>query len=146
MKVSGMGIFFVVFFGGFIAMILFLVVASVREDFTLVTDDYYAQEIAYQQHIDRVQNTRTLETPFEYNFDKAKQILYFQFPTLATAPQGDIYFYRPSDASLDFKVPIAAPNFEQQISTKELQIGYWQVKVTWSQGETPYYYELKLTL
>ena len=43
-------------FVGFCGLMIFMTVKSFNTDFHLVTEDYYAEELQYQDHIDRVKN------------------------------------------------------------------------------------------
>ncbi len=47
----------------FVAGILYLVVQSSRQQMDLVTDDYYAQEIRYQEKIDQSKRASALSEP-----------------------------------------------------------------------------------
>ena len=47
----------------FVAGILYLVVQSSRQQMDLVTDDYYAQEIKYQEKIDQSKRASALSEP-----------------------------------------------------------------------------------
>ena len=50
----------------FVAGILYLVVQSSRQQMDLVTDDYYAQEIRYQEKIDQSKRASALSEPIRY--------------------------------------------------------------------------------
>jgi hypothetical protein len=39
------------------ALIIFMVVKSFQQNIDLVTDDYYQEELKYQQQIDKLENT-----------------------------------------------------------------------------------------
>ncbi|MBW7914094.1 MAG: FixH family protein [Taibaiella sp.] len=50
-------------YGGFVVLIAALVTGSMRQDFDLVADDYYQQEIAYQNVLDAGKNQSALSAP-----------------------------------------------------------------------------------
>ena len=50
---------------GFVGMILTFVIASTQQDFHLVSEDYYAEEIAYQTRIDQTAAAQSLRDPLE---------------------------------------------------------------------------------
>ena len=47
-------------FIAFVGIIITMVVISMRQDISLVAKDYYVQEIAYQDQIDRIRNNHDL--------------------------------------------------------------------------------------
>ena len=47
----------------FIAFIAWFITFAMRQKMDLVRDDYYDQEIRFQQQIDRVQRTQSISTP-----------------------------------------------------------------------------------
>ena len=49
-------------FIAFAGLIITMVVISMRQDVSLVAKDYYVQEIAYQDQIDKIQNQKALES------------------------------------------------------------------------------------
>ena len=54
----------------FIGIIVTMVVISMKQDISLVSTDYYEQEIAYQDQIDRMERTRGLEKQPEILLDR----------------------------------------------------------------------------
>lgn len=115
-----------VFMAGMIAMVFF--VASLQID--LVEEDYYEEEIKYQDKIDVLTETNELGAPLSIKYT-GKHIS-FDFPEQGTMPTGEIHFYRPSDASRDFNVSISADSDRNQlVDAAKLTPGAWKVKVTW---------------
>ncbi|MCB9190933.1 MAG: FixH family protein [Flavobacteriales bacterium] len=55
----GWGTRITLFYGSFVAFMLFMVVMAVQQDFDLVADNYYEQEIAYQDRIDQMNNANS---------------------------------------------------------------------------------------
>ncbi|MGB1317661.1 MAG: FixH family protein, partial [Flavobacteriales bacterium] len=45
-----------IFYGSFVVFMLGMVTLAFQQDFDLVADDYYEQEIAYQGRIDQMNN------------------------------------------------------------------------------------------
>ena len=50
-------------YGGFVVLIVVLVTKSMREDFDLVSADYYNKELAYQNVIEAAKEQATLSEP-----------------------------------------------------------------------------------
>ncbi|MDZ4844700.1 MAG: FixH family protein [Chitinophagales bacterium] len=131
----------------FVAFMLFLVFKSHSEDFSLVTKDYYKQEIQYQQQIDKQKNSAALSEKLSIEFSQAENKARFSFPKNKTPINGTILFYRPSDSKQDLKV-VLQPNAENQqdVSFASLQKGLWRVQVDWTSGDTAYFDEKTLVI
>ncbi|QDK82172.1 nitrogen fixation protein FixH [Spirosoma sp. KCTC 42546] len=128
-------------FAGFIGTMVYLMT---RERIDLVSDNYYQNEIDYQQQIDRVRNARQIQagtstaTTMTYLADQHQVVVVL--PNVLQ--KGEITFYRPGDSRQDFRVPIAAKHPTQQlIPTQSLAKGNWRVQFTWSDGQREYYKE-----
>ena len=68
----------IIMYVGFVALIITLVVVSMRQQVDLVTPDYYAKELKYQTNIDKTKNYNELKTSLKCtiqseNIDGAKQ-------------------------------------------------------------------------
>ncbi|MFT4031001.1 MAG: FixH family protein [Siphonobacter sp.] len=126
-------------FGGFIGSLVYRM-ATTKVD--LVRTDYYQTEMKYQQQIDRIRHSQQTSETVQTIYKPNEQLVQFEIPT--TAHKGEIQFFRPSDAKLDFTVPLSSGT--QTVATNHLQTGYWKVKVTWSDGKQEYYKETDLSL
>lgn len=125
-------------FGVFIG---YLVFRSFQTNIDLVADDYYQQELAYQQRIDQLANSRSLAQPL--TFAQRGQQLVVQFPgNLTDAVTGEIQLFRPSDARDDRLFMIALDSQQQQvIATDRLVKGHYKIRVNWTSGDEAYYTE-----
>lgn len=124
--------------GLFMAMILGFVIQSFQHDTELVSDDYYAQELAYQTRIDQKANAGDIDV--KVSFDEQGMILVY--PEGASAWKGGVEFFRPSDKALDFSEAITLDDAGQQrIQADNLITGLWKVKFTWEEGGKSYYME-----
>lgn len=130
----------------FVVFIISLVTFCVKQkDIFLVSSDYYKKEIAYQDEIDKLSNTRDLTHPVR--IVKTDGSLTFEFPEELQGASGEIHFYRPSDANLDFKVPVhIAPDHTQKVPVSRLVKGQWVVKMEWSKDGKNYLKEEKIIL
>jgi hypothetical protein len=125
------------------------VVMAVRNDPDLVRADYYEQEIAYQKQIDRLQRTAAMRGEISVSYESVRQQVALRLPAahLAGQPAGSIYFYRPSNARLDFELPLALDaTGAQRISTVKLQGGLWKVRVHWTSAGQEYFHDQSLVL
>lgn len=125
-----------VLFAGFIAT---LVTVCMREDISLVSADYYKQELVYQEQIERMNNTEKLErkpvievtrTAMKVTFDSTQQI-----------DQGKLLLFCPSNSRMDrsYTLPANKNEFGQDISG--LAAGMYRVKLFWTMNGKDYYQE-----
>lgn len=135
---------FVVFIGAMAAWIVY----AVRQDMDLVRDDYYEQEIRYQQQLDRMNRTQPLRSEVKIAYDAAKQSITIALPAAhALEAKGSIRFYRPSDAKLDHELRlVVAADGTQQIDATALRAGLWKVHVQWMLDEQEYFFDQPLVL
>lgn len=132
------------FFGVFVVCMVSLVVVCMRQDdLHLVTQDYYQEEIQYQQQIDKMANARGLD----YNifiFDAKVKTLALNLPQGAV---GTLHLFRPSDARLDQKFPVNLGSEKKFfLDLKNLKPGYWKMLLTWEEGGKSYYKEQKINI
>lgn len=129
-----------------------MVYLMTRQHVDLVSDNYYQNEIDYQQHIDRVANAQSgitdpanLNSSTTMTYQPDQQRVVFVLPT--NLQKGEITFYRPSDRQQDFRVTIPTRHpVRQVIPTRTLAKGVWRVQFTWSDGQREYYKEEQLFL
>ena len=128
----------------FVSFILVLVTISVRQDdIHLVTENYYEEEMKYQEHIQREQATAELGRDVLV-LDAQGKVMQLALPIGA---KGSLHFFRPSDAGLDLKIPIhITEDGGGEIPVGDLLPGYWRVKLSWTENGVNYYQEKKITL
>ena len=128
----------------FVAGIGFLVYKATSQKFDLVTNDYYDQELKYQNIIDQSANTAKLSTPL--NISKTATELKIQFPGEMKDKNKaiDFYLYYPADAKRDFRksMNISENEFRQQLPAA--MKGMYELKLTWEADGVKYYFEKKL--
>ena len=127
------------FYGLFVTAMIVAVLMSTRQDNSLVSDQYYQDDIRYQQHYDRVKNSRNLQNPLEIIFQKESQKLVLEFPGDLNQIQGNIHFFCPSNPSLDRKINFKGRYLE--IPTGEFKQTLYKVKVNWESEDIEYYDE-----
>jgi YD repeat-containing protein len=112
-----------------------------RED--LVADNYYDDEVRYQQRLDGLNRTLPLQSQIAVSYDAAGQSIRINLPA-AQAPvaAGRVHLYRPSDERLDRELPLALTvGGEQRLDARSLQNGLWKVRVEWTANDRNYYYD-----
>ena len=129
----GITLFYIIF----VATLATVLIKSFSVDHSLVVDDYYAKDIAYQSQFNKVQNTlNSNQLIMNYDQENGQVIIEFKEETSAS---GNIQFYRPSDKSLDFNVDITSN--EMKVPVQHLPAGKWKIKVDWTVDNKDYYKE-----
>jgi hypothetical protein len=132
----------VLVFVAFAAIIITMVTICMKQDdLHLVTQNYYEEEIKYQQHMDKVSNSEGLGHTV-LKFDVPSSSLNVNLPK---GTKGTVHLFRPSDARLDqkFEVQNHTPS-DKNLDLSSLKPGYWRVKVEWADQEKSYFQELKI--
>ncbi|MFT7033558.1 MAG: nitrogen fixation protein FixH [Cyclobacteriaceae bacterium] len=123
-------------FGVFMAIIITMVVVSMRQSIFLVAPDYYDQEIKYQSQIDKMQATSDSNASIKIVNNQDKIELEFS----VIPEKGEILFFRPSDATLDFTVAVLNEKV-QSISKSKFSKGFWKMKISWKANGKEFYTE-----
>ena len=131
----------------FAVALFWFVYQSTKQDNSLVVDNYYEQDLQYQQQYERMQRANSLSAPVKVQFDQAAASVVITFPEEVTAPSGSIHFYRPSDQRFDFRADLAVDELHKQlIPVKGKLGGRWIVKILWEEDGQAYYVERDLVL
>ena len=123
-----------VLFGGFIAA---LVTVCMKQDINLVSKDYYTEELAYQQQIVRVNNTKTLVAKPAMKIENNELQVMFGNNAVES---GSIELFCPSNPSNDASFELST-NTSQHFSLKSLPGGMYRAKLKWTMNGKEYYQE-----
>jgi nitrogen fixation protein FixH len=141
----GTGIFLV--YTLFAVVLFWFVYQSTKHDHSLVVDNYYEQDLQYQQQFERMQRANSLSAPVKVQFDQSLASVVISFPEEVSAAQGSIHFYRPSDQRFDFRVDLAVDEAHRQLVPVQAKLGgRWIVKILWEEDGREYYVERDLVL
>ncbi|MDU0372037.1 FixH family protein [Hymenobacter endophyticus] len=134
----------------FAAYIGYMVQRAMRTNVDLVSADYYQQELAYQQRMESVARTAALPAPVRVAYERASQRLTLQLPPALAgqAVRGTLYFFRPSDQKLDFRLPFSptGDSARQELNTSRLLAGYWRLRLDFTAGGHQYFVEKELSI
>ena len=130
-----------------IAMVLFMVfilqfvyrsIALDKYEHHLVSEDYYKDELYYQQEIDKMNKASKLTQ--NVKIDRIGEGMLVSFPGEMTFTKitGIVYFQRPSDERLDFQKEILLSDHNMLITDDKLINGKWKVKIDWKYGDDEY--------
>lgn len=131
----GITLFYVVF----VCVLATVLVKSFSVDHSLVVDDYYAQDLRYQQRYDKKANAiHAGANKVDVALDSETKMLSIDI-NADKLSQGQVQLYRPSDKSQDFVKQLDS-NLTQ-ISTKDMMKGRWILKMEWKDLNKEYYTE-----
>jgi hypothetical protein len=134
----------IAFFVFFVSLVAAFITFAVRQDMDLVREDYYEQEVRYQEQIDRMNRTLPFGNEVAVVYDPAVQAIDIRLPSRHAHEHltGRIQFYRPSDASLDHDVPLlVGADGRQRIAAGALAGGLWNLQVFWEVNGEEFYTE-----
>jgi hypothetical protein len=128
----------------FISLMVGLVTICVKQDdIHLVTQNYYEEEIKYQDQIDKMINANSLGYKV-LNYDTQLKKVDLNLPV---GSKGTIHLFRPSDARLDQKMDFDVARLNANaFDLKSLKPGYWKLKLTWSENGVDYFHEEKINI
>jgi hypothetical protein len=131
-----------VFFALFIAT---LVTVCVRQDVSLVTKEYYNEELVYQDQIERRQNADALTDRPEISVNNNQLVIDYEL--LPGVEAGVLKLFRPSDPELDRSFDlIPSSSTSQAFSIMHAEPGLYRARLTWLQDGKEYYLEKVIVL
>jgi len=131
----------------FVVISISMTVIFMTQDVDLVADKYYENSLQYQVEIDKQSRTKSLNEQVKINFNGEVINILFPSAYLDKNISGEIYFYRPSNPSLDFKVLLLmSTEGNQIIPVERLEKGFWRIKLNWTMDGNGYYNERAITI
>jgi len=131
----------------FVVISVSMTVFFMTQDVNLVTDKYYENSLEYQEEIDKQSRTKSLDEQVKINFDGTVITILFPSDYIKKNISGEIYFYRPSNPSLDIRLPLlVSKEGSQRIPVERLEKGYWRLKLNWLMDGNGYYSESAITV
>ncbi len=131
-------------FIGFISFIMYFIITMNVDDkysHDLVSEDYYADELKYQNDIDKLNNAKKLSENISYK--KSPEGLIIKFPETFDYKNitGKVFLYRPSNKQLDFDTAISLSKSNLLIPDKRLVDGRWNIKIDWQYKGNSYLFK-----
>jgi hypothetical protein len=130
----------VVAFVLFAAFIATLVVICMRQNISLVSKNYYQEELAFENHIQRVKNASSLEHKPEIKL--VDHELHVSFVDFRKIENGKLILFCPSNDKMDRQFAV-----EQLASTSQTfelngaQPGMYKAKLYWTMNKKEFYVE-----
>jgi len=136
---------FVLFISGTIALVA--LACSHRNE--LVSADYYADEVKFQDQLDRVGRAQSQASRASIAYDAVGRRILISLPTeqREASTRGQVQLYRPSEAGLDYQVALELDNAGiQTLDAAALKPGLWKVKVAWTVRGQEYYLDERVVI
>lgn len=115
-----------------------------KYDHDLVTEDYYKQELEFQNEINKETNANNLANNITSTKTEEGIIITFPEDLLINSISGKVFLYRPSNKQFDFEMPISLSNQNLLIPDKRLLDGRWNIKVDWQYKGKKYLYKKEI--
>jgi len=126
---------FVIFAAGIITM----VAISISKSTDLVSENYYEQEIKYQDQIDLLKNSREIDKSISLTY--ADNLIIINSGGIKSL-KGEMHFYRTSNAAKDFKIDFSPDeNGMQTLTASNLDKGLWKVKMSLKDSSSKFFVE-----
>lgn len=143
------GIRIIIAFVCFIGVIFTMVYISVNQNISLEAENYYEQELAYEQQMERIKNNNDLAEKPKFQFDRSSRRAALTFPTSISEnlKSGKLHFFRPADSRMDRDMEIVLDEKGAlEVDLAAFPKGLWKVKIQWEDGSKEYYQEQNLVL
>lgn len=134
------GNWIVVSFVLFALFIATLVTVCVRQDVSLVTRDYYREELAYQDQIDRINNALELDTRPSVSWVQNK--IKVSFEEFSRIESGRLVLFCPSDPEYDRTFPLSPSSVSVQVfDPGQTKSGMYRARIQWKMDGREFYTE-----
>ncbi|NER17764.1 FixH family protein [Spongiivirga citrea] len=131
----------------FMSFIMYLVITmSTDKNYShdLVTEEYYAKEIAYQEEIDAETNTNNLKEKITGKRTEKGWEIIFPAELDPEKIKGTVFLYRPSNKKLDFSLPLDLTSSNLLIPGNRMLDGRWNITIDWDYEKTQYLYKKQI--
>ena len=127
--------------GLFIVFILSFVYKSIfieKYEHHLVSEDYYKDELHYQEEIDKLNNVKNLSENVSLNNSENGITISFPKDKDFNKIKGTVNFLRRSNEKLDFEKKINLSSNSMLIEDSILIKGKWEIRVDWQYEKEEY--------
>lgn len=118
-----------------------MVVRANDQKIDLVSNNYYEEELKYQDRIEEMTRVKNLSEPVKVNVEGSQLFIIFPKEFNGTKINGNVHVYYPADEKKDISF---AFNTENNLITHELKAGnkgMYVIKLSWMSHNTSYYTE-----
>lgn len=130
----------------FVAGIVLMVFKSSNQKVDLVSEDYYAKELKYQDRIDAIKRAAALSSPVTYEIVQQKLIISFPKEFTDKKISVSVKLYCPSDDRKDVTKDFTTSNGTVTADIPALNKGTHEIQISWKEDDKAYYFEDKVIL
>ena len=131
----------------FVSLMSYLVYQSIHTNYDLVAEDYYKEELRYQEIIDGSQRFHDLRSDLSLQVIDNQIQLSFPAEMKGQPLQASLHFYCPTDQHHDKKLIVEIPQTGTiGLPLRTLLPGQYTVKISWQYAQQYYYTEKSLSL
>ncbi len=124
----------------FAGYILYLVTGCLNQEVGLVAEDYYAQEVAYQDRIEHRANAQAFKEDILVSRNASQVVIDFPEEWHKALESGQVHFFRPSDNELDVKLPLTLDQEGQfKVNGESFVPGRYEVNLSWTYDGKGYF-------
>ena len=117
-----------------------LVTVCVRQDVNLVAQDYYKQELDYQNQIERHRNALALVSKPDIGVQN--NFLNITFADFSRIESGEVKLFRPSNPDFDKSFVLSSTRDSlQQFDISAQPTGMYKASMKWSMDGKEFYFE-----
>ncbi len=127
----------------FVTGILFLVFKANNENYDLVTENYYEEELKFQNVIDQKQRASALSALPQVGFKNGEMVIQFPEEFAHKKVKGELYLYRPSDATKDIRKAFNIEGSVLKVTVPTINPGLYDIKISWQVDGQSYFHEQK---
>ncbi len=125
----------------------YAVYQAVQQDYDLVTEDYYAEELVYQEKIDQKTAALALEGELVLSWTEAGMLLQFPEELKGKVAGMDLEMYCVTEADNDFNITQKSWSVADiTIPAAKFKSGKWIAKLTLVTNGTAYYFDPAIAL
>lgn len=139
------GIGITIFIVAFMTFILSFVVRASQANSDLYAEDYYEQEINYQEKIDAKNNAIGYKKDFKFN--QTEDFFVVTFPaSIENIETGQVMFYRPENADFDKTYQLELNNGLMAFPKENLKKGTYYLNISWKRNGLDYLVEQTINI
>ncbi len=128
-------------FVAFAAFIGTLVTVCVRQDVNLESKEYYKEELAYQQQLERKKNASALVHKPSFSVE-ANRTLKVSFELFDAVDEGELILFSPSNPKQDVKFRIGDKKSNEQIfDLSNMNGGHYKARMKWTMAGKEFFVE-----
>lgn len=133
--------------GLFVLSMAYTMYLVTQQRYDLVTTDYYEEELAYQETIDRKQEALQLSEPCRMEIIEGKLVINFPQELEGQTAKAKVLMYCLTDAEKDFTLQEEAWTVKDlQLPASKMSSGKWIAKIHLDTDHAKYYFDPSIVI